>query len=780
MRLRNKEKTREYWIYLAILISVATIYYWFFEKSVISPQTGWWQYMAWRMQEGDLPYKDFFLYVPPYFVLLTRFLYSFFENNFIFYTIAGFVFTRLIMWILLYNILVKVIRPRSASIGMLVGICITSSYVADQCYDYNPLILMLTVLSAYIVQKIYCSNKKKIMYIGFFAEGILCGTFLMLKQNVGIIMPIVFVICIFLLQYFRKDSLKCLVRNIFLLFFGCIVGAMPGIFYLFKNGIIKECLECITRALSAKTSNSNFLLVALKNFFDINALIIALLILAIILIVQKRIDKSNFLSTILLSVATTLAIGDNFKNNILGFFSGVGSTTVIILLVGFVICLGLFLIGRQMLLKKSVHSEWIYYGVWCIFIIGMFMASKISVGRAEWLYFGIDFPGIKSKLLYVILYIVIAFWFYMVYEVIFLRKKTKYEEILFPSVVLLLFMGTSFVSARLEELYAVIIVPIFVGILLDKISKNNMVKNLLVYIGCFILSLVCLVGKLYIPYDWHGWTQENLLSQENPKTVIEVEELKGFQIAKSDAEAYRQIVSDIKKNSDEDDVLFQFPNILLFNVLTQRKTIYGAVPYFDVCPDDLAIESANYLKENLPELVLYSELNEGRWDIHELLFRNGEISGQRQIKEFYENTVKNNYRKLGVYTNRSGDPLCLWKKTAYIFRGEKENIDNDFEVVCEAEFLKEDFDTFSLYSEKDLIGKQVDISIIDLESDEIIYDNTVEISSKHMNYMEAPMGNVVVDVSHTYKILLDFKFDLETLEDLGGQIFYNDICFIFD
>lgn len=89
MRLRNKEKTREYWIYLAILISVATIYYWFFEKSVISPQTGWWQYMAWRMQEGDLPYKDFFLYVPPYFVLLTRFLYSFFENNFIFYTIAG-------------------------------------------------------------------------------------------------------------------------------------------------------------------------------------------------------------------------------------------------------------------------------------------------------------------------------------------------------------------------------------------------------------------------------------------------------------------------------------------------------------------------------------------------------------------------------------------------------------------------------------------------------------------------------------------------------------------
>lgn len=787
LKKQNKNYTKfEYWIYLVILIGAGVLYYSLFERAVISPQTGWWQYMAWRMSEGELPYRDFFLYVPPYFALLTQFLFSFFGFHFIFYTVFGFLFTRVLMWIFLYNILTKYSHPRSVAIGIFTGICITSSYLADQCYDYNPLILTLAILMAYILQLIYLSDKKSNMYFGGLIEGIICGILLFMKQNVGIVMPIITVGCILLLYYLKKNNIRTLICNILIFASGCILGILPGIVYLIKNHIFMEFINCITNAINAKTSNSNFLFVAIKNFFNPLALSIALLIVVLFFTIKKQILQNNKILLSLILCSTILLIINLFGTSIIGFLQGISVNKIVGIGVALFLCFAFFCIKKKMNISpKQFSDKYLYYLLWIILFGGIIITCQINDVQAELLYQGIHFNTLKSNLLYIVLYVDILLWLYMLYK-IFIKKSDDYNSLLFPSLVLILFMGVSFVSAKLEELYAIIIVPIFVIIFLEKIYAKSRLKNTIIYLLCFGLSLICLSEKLLLPYDWHGWTLHSLLSQENPTVEIDVTGLEGFKIAQTDADAYEDIVKTIKDNSEEKDILYQFPNMLLFNVLTERKTIYGAVPYFDVCPDNLAIESAAYLEQNQPELVLYSELNEGRWDIHELYFRNGAISGQRKIQEFYEKTVKNTYRQLGAYDNRSGDPLCLWKKTAYTTGPKTRTVEisGNFEIMKKIKFTKENIDTFCLSSPSELLGKNLQIVIKDITDNKIIYKDQMKFSSSRMGYYEAKMDEISVDTSHLYNIEVEAEWDDSFEVDVTGyenEDFSNEnICITLD
>ena len=149
--------------------------------------------------------------------------------------------------------------------------------------------------------------------------------------------------------------------------------------------------------------------------------------------------------------------------------------------------------------------------------------------------------------------------------------------------------------------------PVFICILIENVINKNQIKNLIIYGSCICLCLICLLEKLFIPYDWHSWTMQSVLPSVNKTRAINIKGLNGFLIADSDATSYENIIQEILENSEDNDTLYQFPNVLLFNVLTERETIYAAVPYFDVCPDNLAEESAEYLENNMPELVLYSE-----------------------------------------------------------------------------------------------------------------------------------------------------------------------------
>lgn len=92
-------------IWLNILLVIGTIYYLLFSRSIAMPQMGWWQYFGWRITEGDIPYKDFYLYLPPYHTFYVALLYKVFKNHIIAYTIWGLLVNKIVLWGVIYLIL---------------------------------------------------------------------------------------------------------------------------------------------------------------------------------------------------------------------------------------------------------------------------------------------------------------------------------------------------------------------------------------------------------------------------------------------------------------------------------------------------------------------------------------------------------------------------------------------------------------------------------------------------------------------------------------------------
>lgn len=234
-----KKKEKCFW--LTVLILSGAIYYSFFVRSIV-PQTGWWQYMAQRLSEGGLLYRDVFMYVPPYFAWFTTFLYQIFGNHLILYTLFGLVFFRMTAWAFLYLLSIRFARPWVAAVSVLIGICITSSYLMDQAYDYNPITLELTIIQAYLIVRIAETKRKRLKYILIVVEGFICGLELMLKQNIGLVMPIVTLLVIVLLTLWNSDK-RQLKWNVPIFALGILTAVLPGLLYLFFTGTADDCLH---------------------------------------------------------------------------------------------------------------------------------------------------------------------------------------------------------------------------------------------------------------------------------------------------------------------------------------------------------------------------------------------------------------------------------------------------------------------------------------------------------------------------------------------------------
>jgi len=163
------------------------------------------------------------------------------------------------------------------------------------------------------------------------------------------------------------------------------------------------------------------------------------------------------------------------------------------------------------------------------------------------------------------------------------------------------------------------------------------------------------------PYYWHGWKDKALNIDGMSYTKTMHGPLKGFILAGDTKNTYSQIVNLIQTYTTSDDIVFQFPHITLFNVITERKTAgYMPVLYFDVCTDELAASEAKKLYTNYPKMVIWCDLAEDSWLTNESIFRGGKRSGQRAFQDFYNEVVKQNYKLLLRVTNNTGGHIEVW------------------------------------------------------------------------------------------------------------------------
>ena len=459
----NKNKIVKY-SFLVILLAVGAFYYSFYAFSVISPQTGWWQYMAQRLNEGDLLYQDVFMYVPPYFAWLTGFLYNFFGKYFAYYTIFGLIFFRMLPWAFLYLTLIRFTKPHVATIAVLLGICVTSSYLMDMPYDYNPMLMALTIVQGYFMVRLIEARNSKESHLWIFLEGMVCGLQIMFKQNIGIIMPVVLVpLTAFVYGYTKKGHWGYAVLTILL---GIATSALPGIVYLMATGTLDDCWYCIIAALQAKMGDGNILLIAIKNFIVPKNLVVAISVICALYSLastKSEVRKHRALCCTVMGAALTM----QFSGYVLTFLGFLNWSSIqkwlLILAVVALIAIATLIIHKIPILRKN-SGLLLCGGFLVVFVVGIKIVSMLPDVVGYKIYYFMDWHGLKTDILYTMLYLDIFFWFRMVYKG-FIKKDALSAKYALVYIVFFGFMAVSFASAVLEELYALLLTPgVVIGI----------------------------------------------------------------------------------------------------------------------------------------------------------------------------------------------------------------------------------------------------------------------------------------------------------------------------
>lgn len=635
--------------YLIVLMIISSIYYSFFLFSEISLQMGWWQYYAYCLTTGDLLYKDVYVYLPPYFPLFTAFLYQFFENNFIYYAVFGFVFVRCLSWVFLYLILNRFFRPLVAFISTFIGICVTSSYLMDQPYDYNPAIFTLVIILTYSFLKLKETNSSKYIIL----NGLITGCLIMTKQTFGVVMPIISFFILYV--YYRKELFY---KKISIFILSIIIAVIPGILYLFYTNTFYEMLECLFTATGAKLTNTNLFWIFTRFFIRIKVL---LLVCILFVLLKTNLHNGSALK-ILYGICGILFgfISANFIVPALKYIPELEWFNIFVLI-------SIILISIYLCLKNVITLNIVIF--YSVFIcLCMFIVSYTSDETASYIWKNTNWRILIHDILYASLYMNIIIFLNHIFAYIDNKERDSKYFVVFAIFGSTLFVS-AFSAAELEPYVGLFLVPFAVSFMLQyyfetkKDCKVLFILQNTVIVSCgTVLVLLCLITKMYMPFEWHGWRSESVLKSNTLKLINDIPGMNGYIVSSEDYNSYKVMYELIKNNSDDKSVLYQFPNVTLFNVLLEKKSYYVPIEYFDVCSDKMAEYSFKELEKNIPDLFLWADFSNERWNVHEKIFRGGSLSGQRKIKRFYKETILSEYRCLGVIDNNEGEHIELWQK----------------------------------------------------------------------------------------------------------------------
>ena len=132
-------KARKISPYVYFITAIFIVIHLIYVQGVIPPLVGWWNYYAWRVDCGDILYKDIFCYLPSYFIYLTTFLYKIFGNFLMGFQIVGLIL-RFIEVCVIYSILNTFTSKNISFLSVFAGLVLEISYLMNMPYDYPQLI----------------------------------------------------------------------------------------------------------------------------------------------------------------------------------------------------------------------------------------------------------------------------------------------------------------------------------------------------------------------------------------------------------------------------------------------------------------------------------------------------------------------------------------------------------------------------------------------------------------------------------------------------------------
>ncbi len=659
-----------------VFIAIHIIYV----QGVIPPQVGWWNYYAWRLNNGDVLYKDIFCFLPPYFIYIITSLYNIFGSFLLGYQLFGLVL-RFLEMCAVYSIINSFTSKNISFLASFAGMVLEISYLMNMPFDANQLLRFYIIMSAFFCMKALEQKKELLINVYLILSGIWLGIGMFSKQTCIVIIFFAFLgIGLFYLS--EKGIIYTLKREVFFIL-GIAIACIPGILILIIQKSFSNFIYCITVSMSVKGGAEG----VLERLFHYQTHFVEILIAVFVIILlfgqdqyRKHYKRKTFtkltrvmareiylIILFFLILYRICQIIDIETGNMVSYkviIIGTISYILIRLIMAFLKEAILKVPQEILAMMKKLTPIIICVVLFLIIII----VYKLDYSWKSKVYYQLSLFSLKRGLVNVIFWVMFLVLICQIIQFIMKRKIYGGFRCFVLNAFGMCLLGVGMISSVVEELYIFPIAALFFALLFNAVLNYTTIENeetinnvpYKVLVGSPIVGIVLLVIAITVIqkqvnlYQWHGWTCVGLGRNDVRYVYSDIAGLEGYVLDVETEDVYKTIVELIEENTNEDDIVYEFPHIALFNVLTERSMgTYSPVHYFDVCPDEIAVKDADYLDSNPPRMVIWCEFGEDLWNFHEAYYRNGKESGQREIRDFYWNVVQQNYTKLYEYQSIS-------------------------------------------------------------------------------------------------------------------------------
>lgn len=621
---------------------------------------GWFQDTANYINEGRVPYKDFYMFVPPGYPLLTALIGRLSNNTFLVFRLFGIV-ERLVLVTLTYKIMRRLFCPMVAAISSLVGAVVYIANIQEIFYGYYQTSLLCGIICIWLCIRTYEEFSRKPFGYAFFF-GFCSALSFSFKQTLGLLLSFAVGVMLFvsLVQVdFRKIYKIFLIMSLgCLIFFGLTVVAL----------IATDALEPMMKQVFGGTSSKGGLLSILFGFWPR------------ILTSSTLVMTGAFLVFILLHVIKLNSHRESVHN-----WCGIGQWIAILTVA---VWLTYILVKAVNERDQTVHStdmfryifllSLIVLGAGCIFmsrernklikcaapitlIVGFVAVFWVILTHKHYFLNFSQIRAFRQYFLYAVFLVEFIASIYLLYQVAIKgkREKTLLLIICVASWSIMYIHGFSY---TIEDHSALLSISLFFGFLLSCEVPFKSIKQFIAMALACGLILTVFYQRNWFTYHWWGVNMTN--TTYDATESFDDPHLRGIYANKETTEPMNEIYALVEQYKKKDSTMYTFPHIAYFNVMSELESpTFSKTHYFDVCCDEQAAADAEVLLSNSPDFIVWLEMSEETWQIHEEAFRMGERSGQREIQRAYQELIStNDYILLGKYNIHFSDPIYLWVK----------------------------------------------------------------------------------------------------------------------
>lgn len=527
-------------------------------------------YMAERMLDGKIPYRDFYLVVPPWTALKCVALISL-AGDYLINARAFAIVERVALAVVIYLWLARLFQVRYAILGAFLSVVIFSGDIADSLANYSSdgslwAVLAGLTASMSLAARPQSRRLKLAALSGFFA-----AMTLMTKQTTGLGVTLVIPLWTAVIPARKKDW------NL----------AISGVAAFAAGWLI----PCVT--LLAWLSHHH----AMPQFVDE--------------VFRSGPSSKGPLLTVLTRPFTST-------------FSDRGSMAQAI--VALLVMLAVFIPWREFRVLQSLRSEG-WKGL-VISIAAVGAALAVGLGLCYSPSFSTATPAIlripQLTSSYVALIGSAAIFVWLSWRWMWGRLEEEYEE-------LLLLSGISLSIAYMYSLswmpYEAMALPgIGMVVCLALAGLKTTGRTLVTALALGMISLAVAM-KLLVPFNWVNWTEPPVTA---PRAANSIPGLRGFNLSRKISGDLDRIVGAIDRNSTPSDTVFVFPYYAQFYILAHRNPpTFAYAHWLDVVPDKDARRDADLVRGARPAVLVFLDMPDLSFVGGEQSFRaKGTTSGQ--------------------------------------------------------------------------------------------------------------------------------------------------------